>query len=60
MTAKKNVTVFEISEAIAQSLQNTIPPARLRKLTGEQSQAILDAVSACAAKVAGTLQEASQ
>lgn len=60
MTAKKKITAFELNQALATSIQTTIPAAQLRKLNGEQSQAILTACAECAGKVLEQVQEANQ
>jgi len=57
MTAKKKVTVFQVSEALAASVQETIPPAQMKKLDGAQSQKILQAIAQCAGQVISALEE---
>lgn len=56
MTAKKKTNVFTVSEAIAASIQETIPPAQMAKLDGAQSQKILQAVAQCAGQVIAALE----
>lgn len=57
MTAKKKVTVFQVSEALAASVQETIPATQMKKLDGAQSQKILQAIAQCAGQVISALEE---
>jgi|TARA_R110002126_G_scaffold97712_4_gene227480 hypothetical protein len=60
MTAKRKVSVFTLSDAIASSIQGTIPPAQMAKLDGAQSQKILQAVAQCAGQVIAALEPTSE
>lgn len=60
MTAKRKTTVFQLSEAMGQSVQETIPPAQMAKLNGVQSQKILQAIAQCAGQVISALENDSE
>jgi len=52
MTAKKvTLTVFDLNAALAKAVQDTIPPATMKKLDGAQSNQILNACADCASDV---------